>query len=144
MATLTTDNQDLREKLTTQAEDAATYKRNEAPTSPINNKETCTLAARVANKLLNELRRDLSLAQHENQQLKHQIAELQFEPEEFVIAQSDIHPKAEIYHQIISHTSPPQSVMQCHRAYGGLNVLLGGVSLLQAGCNLEQIQAKQI
>ena len=144
IATITTENQNLREKLTTQAEDTATCKRKEAPTSPVSSKEKHTLAAGVATKLLNELRRDLSIAQQENQQLKHQLTNMQFKPEEVVIAQSAIHPKAEIYHQIISHTAPPQSVMQCHRAYGGLNLLLGGVSLLQAGCNLELIQVKQI
>ena len=56
-----TSNQDLRAKLTTRAEeDAATCKRNEAsttsqdPTSPVNSNEKHTLAAGVANKLLNE------------------------------------------------------------------------------------------
>ena len=66
MATPTTDNHNLREKLTRQAEKAATYKRTEAPTALVSSKEKQALAAGVANKLLNELKRDLSMAQQEN------------------------------------------------------------------------------
>ena len=53
-------------------------------------------------------------------------------------------PKNEVYHQIITHTAPLESVMQCHRAYAGLNLLLSGLSLLQAGCRLDSEQAKRI
>ena len=147
---LGTENQELSTKLTTGAVNAATSRRRETSTtsqdltSPIVSKEKHTLTAGVANKLLNELRRDLNIAQQENQQLKLQLTERGASKEEVALSQSTIHPKTEVYHQIISHTTAPESVMQCHRAYGGLNLLLGGVSLLQTGCSLEPIQAKQI
>lgn len=98
----------------------------------------------MSSKLLNDLRRDLSFAQQENKQLKRQLAQQEVNAEQGVVSQSSLHPKTEVYHQIRNHTQSPKSMIQCHRAYGGLNLLLGGVSLLQAGCRLDSVQAKQI
>lgn len=150
IARLKEDNQDLTAKLAVKVTIPPTHTNSETqgtsedPTIPILNKEKHTLAAGVSNQLLNELRRDLNSAQQENHQLKRQLARQEVETDEGVVSQSSIHPKSEVYHQIISHTEPPKSVMQCHRAYGGLNLLLSGLSLLQAGCRLDSAQAKQI
>lgn len=150
MAILHAENCDLKARLAAGVKTSSTSNMKSAPEAskdsapPIDSKEKHTLTAGMSNKLLNNLRRDLNSAQEENRHLKRQLAKQEVGAEEEVISQSAIHPKTEVYHQIISHTRPPETVMQCHRAYGGLNLLLGGVSFLQAGCHLESAQAKQI
>ena len=141
---LSGENNDLKADLEAKVKNAEAPAADWDPTHPIASKEKHTLAVGVSSKLLNELRRDLSMAQHMNRQLKRQLDKQDTVAEEGMISPFDLHPRAEIYHQIINHTSPPQSVMQCHRAYGGLNLLLGGVPFLQAGCRLDLAQAKQI
>ena len=57
---------------------------------------------------------------------------------------STIQPKIKVYNQIINHTEPPESVMQCQRVYAGLNLLLSGLSLFPTSCKLDLKQAKRI
>ena len=55
-----------------------------------------------------------------------------------------MHPKIEIYHQIMKRTKPFESIMQYHRVYGGLNLILNNILLLRGRCNLELSQVQEI
>lgn len=150
VAELQIENIDLKAGRVPGVRSLATQTRTEVPeasrdpTYPIINKVKHTLTAGVPRKLLNELRRDLSLAQHMNRQLKRQLDKQDADAEEEMISLSAIQPKIEVYNQIITHTAPLESVMQCHMAYAGLNLLLSGLSLFQTGCRLDSKQAKRI
>ena len=150
VAELQTENIDLKAGRITGVRSLATQTRTELPeaskdpTYPIISKEKHTLAAGVPSKLLNELQRDLSLAQHMNRQLKRQLDKQDADAEEEMTSLSTIQPKIEVYNQIITHTAPPESVMQCHRAYAGLNLLISGLPLLPTGCRIDSKQAKRI
>lgn len=95
-------------------------------------------------KLLNELRRDLAQTRQENADLVQQFIIQQNESDKKIIPQAAIHPKTKIYQQIMKHTKPFESIMQYHRVYGGLNLILNNIPLLKIGCNLELTQVQQI
>lgn len=111
---------------------------------PIMNKEKHTLASGVASKLLNELRRDLARTQQENADLAQRLHKQQDESGESTIPHTAIHPRTEIVQQFLKHTEPLDSLMQYHRVYGGLNLLLSNIPLLKTGCKLEFAQMKEI
>ena len=113
-------------------------------THPILTKEKHTLTAGVANKLLNELRKDLARTQQENADLAQQLLKQQDESGENTIPHASIHPRTEIVQCILKHTEPLDSLMQYHRVYGGLNLLLSNIPLLKTGCKLEFAQMKEI
>ena len=114
------------------------------PAHPIMNREKHTLTIGVANRLLHELRRDLARTQQEKVDLLHRIGTHKEEVGQLTLPSSVTHPKTYIFYQILKHSRPLESVMQYHRAYGGLHLLLSGVPLLKTGCHLEFSQMQQI
>lgn len=44
----------------------------------------------------------------------------------------------------MKHTELLESIMQCHRVYGGLNLILNNIPLLKTRCNLELTQVQEI
>lgn len=141
---LSGENNDLKAGLRAKVKIAEPPPADWDPTHPIANKEKHTLAAGVTSKLLNELRRDVSMAQHMNRQLKRQLDKQDEDDEEELITLSTIHPEIQVYDQIITHIAPPESVMQCHRAYAGMNLLINGLPLFPTCCRLDSEQAKRI
>ena len=113
-------------------------------THPIMNKERHPLTAGVANKLLNELRRDLARTQQENTDLAQQLLKQHDESRENTIPHTSIHPRTEMVQCILKHTEPFDSIMQYHQVYGKLNLLLNNLPLLKTGCKLEFAQMKEI
>ena len=110
---------------------------------PIMNKEKQTLAAGIANRLLNDLRRELAHTQEEKADLLKSIV-----AENRDLAQEDLFRSAkcsatEFCHQILKHMEPLHSIMQYHRVCGGLHLLLSHLPPLRTGCSLEfsQIEA---
>ena len=114
------------------------------PAHPITGKEDQALAAGVASKLLHELRRDLARSQQEKADLARKLLQQQEKDERNIVPQTHTHPSTEIYQQMMAHTKPSESIMQCHRIYGGLNLILSNVPLLKTGCNLAFDQVQEI
>ena len=111
---------------------------------PIMSKEKHTLTIGVANKLLNELRQDLARTQQEKADLLHKIGVHKQEFQQDNIPLSAMHPKPTIFCQILKHNQPMDSIMQYHRAYGGLHLLLSNIPLLTKGCHLDFSQMQKI
>ena len=121
-----------------------TPEQNPDPTHPIMNKEKHTLFAGMANKLLNELRKDLAQIQQDKTNLAHMLIKQQEDLGKKTITKAAMLPKIEIFHQILKHTKPFESIMQYHRVYGGLNLVLNNIPLRKAGCNLELSRLEEI
>ena len=145
---LETENHKLKAKLSASKEKAhlhrSTSEQYPEPVHPIMSKERHTLTAGMAKKLLNDLRRDLARTEQEKTDLAQMLVKQQEELGEEAIPQTALHPKTEIYHQIMKHTKPFGSIIQYHRVYGGLNLVLNNIPLLRVGCNLELGQLQEI
>lgn len=107
-------------------------------------KEKHTLTIGVATKLLNELRRDLARTQQEKADLLQRMDMRKEELAHDTLPQDAIYPKTEIFYQILKHSQPLLTIMQYHRAYGGLHLLLSNIPLLKPGCQLEFSQIQEI
>ena len=114
------------------------------PAWPITGKEDHTLTAGVASKLLHDLRRDLARTQQEKADLAQKLLKPQEESGRHIIPQTVTHSSTEIYQQIMTHTKPSESIMQCHQVYSGLNLVLSNIPLLKTCCTLEFNQVQEI
>jgi hypothetical protein len=113
-------------------------------THPIMSKEKHTLTMGVNNKLLQELRRDLARTQQEKANLLQRLGVHKGELRQDTLPQSAMHPKTDIFYQILKHSRPMESIMQYHRAYGGLHLLLSNIPLIRTGSCLELSQIQEI
>ena len=111
---------------------------------PIMSKEKHTLAAGIANRLLNDLRRELAHTQEEKADLFKTIVAEGRDFAQNNLPQSTKCDAAELYHQIWRHTEPLNSIMQYHRVCGGLNLLLSNIPMLKPGCFLDFAQIEGI
>ena len=111
---------------------------------PIMSKEKHTLTIGVANTLLNELRRDLARTQQEKADLLQKIGAHKAELKQGILSQATVYPKTNIFYQMLKHSQPLESIMQYHRVYGGLHLLLSDIPLLKPGCHLDFTQMQEI
>ena len=111
---------------------------------PIMSKEKHNLTLGVTNKLLNELRRDLARTQQEKADLLQKIGMHNDTVGQDILPQAVVHPKTEVFWHILKHSQPLDSLMQYHRAYGGLHLLLSNIPLLTKGAHLDFSQMKGI
>ena len=109
---------------------------------PIMNRKKPTLTAGVANMLLNELRRELVHTQQEKADLLKSIVTQKGEFAQEHLSHSPRYTKTDVYHQILKHIVPMNSIMQYHRLCGGLHLLLSNIPVLKTGCYLEFSQIK--
>lgn len=104
---------------------------------PIMNKEKHTLAAGIANRLLNELRRELAHTQEEKADLLKKIVADYKEFTPGSLPQTAKWTGTEFHLQILQHLPPLNSIMQYHRVCGGLHLLLSNIPPLRAGCSFD-------
>ena len=114
------------------------------PAHPIMSRERHTLAAGVANRLLNELRRELTRTQQDKADLLRTMAAQKGDFGHSALPQATRYEKTEVYNQILKHTKPLNSIMQYHRAFAGLHLLLSNIPILKTGCYLEFYQIENI
>ena len=60
------------------------------------------------------------------------------------LPQAAMYPKTEVFYQILKHSQPLETIMQYHRAYGGLYLLLNDIPLLKPRCQLDFSQMQEI
>ena len=113
------------------------------PTHPIMSRERHTLAAGIANRLLNELRRELAHTQEEKADLLKTIIADSKEFAPGSLPQSAKWTGTEFCSHMLQHIAPLNSIMQYHRVCGGLHLLFSNLPVLKTGCHLEfsQIEA---
>lgn len=114
------------------------------PVRPVTSGEQHTMAIGMAYRLLHELRRHLARTQQEKVDLLHRIDTHKEELGQIDLPHSATYPKTEIFHQILKHSRPLESVMQYHRVFGGLHLLLSTLPLLKTGCHIDFPQMKAI
>ena len=144
---LTSEDTQLAPESATEAElhqARSTSDRDNHPAQPIMNKEKHTLAAGIANRLLNELRRELAHTQEEKADLLKTIVadNTRFAPDSF--PQSAKWTGAEFCLHILKHIAPLSSIMQYHRVCGGLHLLLSNIPVFKPGFHLEFSQFEAI
>ena len=150
LADLTSHTKKLEAEITTGAGEARLAQIKSASGSnphtapPIMSKEKHTLAAGIANRLLNDLRRELAHTQEEKADLLKKIVSEGRDFAQNNLPQSTKCDAAELYHQIWRHTEPLNSIMQYHRVCGGLNLLLSNIPVLKPGCFLDFSQIEGI
>jgi hypothetical protein len=149
MADLNLEPHRLEAESTTGWEKASTHQvgsisESDITACPIMNKEKHTLTSGVANKLLQELRRDLARTQQEKADLLQKIGVHMGELRQDTLPQAVMRPNTEIFYQILKHNRPLESIMQYHRAYGGLHLLLSSIPLLITGSYLNFSQVQEI
>ena len=113
-------------------------------THPIMNKEKHALSIGVTTRLLHDLRRDLARTQQEKADLLQRIGEHKGEFRQDTLSQVVIYPRTEIFYQMMKNSQPLESIMQYHRAYGGLHLLLSSIPLLKPGCHLSFAQMQEL
>ena len=111
---------------------------------PIMNRERHTLAAGIANRLLNELRRELAHTQEEKADLLKTIVADYKEFTTDNLPQSVKWTGTEFCLHVLKHIAPLNSIMQYHRVCGGLHLLLSNIPALKTGCHLEFSQFEAI
>ena len=107
---------------------------------PIMTKEKHTLAAGIANRLLNDLRRELAHTQEEKADLLKSIVAEHKDVAWGNLPQSAKYAATDFFHQILPHIKPLNSIMQYHRVCGGLHLMLSHIPVLRTGCSLEFTQ----
>ena len=142
VAELTSKNQQLAAEIATEAREEphrprSASDRGNHPEHPIMSREKHTLAAGIANRLLNELRRELAHTQEEKADLLKTIVAEHGDFANKDLPQSDRYAGTRFHLQILKHIPPLNSIMQYHRVCGGLHLLLSNISPLRAGCSLD-------
>ena len=116
---------------------------NAASRKPIDRVERQVLATGAAEQLLYDLQSELQEVKQERDHLQHHFSkETPLMPMD--LPQTYLHSKIEIYHKVIEHTEPLQSLMQYYQAYGMLNLLTSSLPLLKKGTTLKQNQFKDM
>jgi hypothetical protein len=106
---------------------------------PLDRAERKVLAEGAADQLISDLQHELQVIKQEKEELQHQLQ--QGVPAGHLgLPQSYIYPKSEVYQRLLNHTEPLRSVMQCHQAYGALNLVTSNLPILKGGTKLDQEQ----
>ena len=150
IADLTSENRKLAEEMATASEGAGPHRtrslanKDPQPAHPIMSREKHTLAAGIANRLLNELRRELAHTQEEKADL---LKSIMADNKEFApgsLPQSAKWTGPEFFAHMMQHIEPLTSIMQYHRVCGGLHLLFSNLPVLKTGCHLEFSQMETL
>lgn len=113
------------------------------PTRPIDLTERHILTEGAADKILNDLQKELQTVTREKEELQHQLQK-DAVPNQIGLPRSCTHPKTEIYHKLLEYTEPLKSVMQYYQAYRALDLLASNLPILRRGITLTQVQFKDL